>query len=342
MFATAVFLLVAGCAAAPVTFAGDRNDRNKAFEKLLLDTINANHTLREYFLPPVGSYKDNLEKNWVPFSPQCKYSKRCHCSHVAGESASVDDNARPALCEHSKDVHSQQMAACNTVPKAKKNCECLTGQGDPCLYGHMSPYKLLLVVAAARAGGIDTIIEEGREGGLSAYMYARQGFNVISVEYLPLGMVKKGLTAIAPSIQQLEGDGAEIVPRLIRNMTTEQAARTLVIFDGEKRENAYKTYRKIRKHVAAAIFDDSQVAAGYFRKTLIEPSMETFVDTLDPSVDRLGDGVNVKQRLKGLLDQMKKWGESSPLWNFEQRYSAEHIWASQFIVVQSGKWRGVR
>jgi hypothetical protein len=40
-------------------------------------------------------------------------------------------------------------------------------------------------------------------------------------------------------VVQLDGDGSVLVPQLIRNMSKHDAARTLVIFDGEKRQAAY-------------------------------------------------------------------------------------------------------
>jgi hypothetical protein len=56
---------------------------------------------------------------------------------------------------------------------------------------------------------------------------------------LPLAHVKRGLQSLAPSVVQLDGDGSVLVPQLIRNMSKHDAARTLVIFDGEKRQAAY-------------------------------------------------------------------------------------------------------
>jgi len=333
-------MLVIGASAAPMTSADERDYKNKLFVQKVHSVINSNTTLREYFL--ASPYTKELSNNWVPMTPLCKYSKRCHCDHVAGQSASIDENSNPDGCEEDAvRIRSGAQAArhaVNCTNIKKKLCECLTGQSNPCLYGHMSPMKILLVIAAARAAGVDTIIEEGREGGLSAYMYSLHGFKVMSIEYLPLGHVKAGLTSIAPSIRQFDGDGAQLVPGLVKGMSRDAAARSLVIFDGEKRDAAYETYKKIRHRVAAAIFDDSQVDGGRFRRTCIEPSLEPFIDTLDPSVDRIGEGINVRKRLNSMLSTMGEWGATSALWNFEKRYSAAHFHESQFIIVQSGQW----
>lgn len=109
----------------------------------------------------------------------------------------------------------------------------------------MQPFKLLLVIAAARAANVTTIIEEGREGGVSALVYSMHGFDVVSIEYLPLEHVKRGLREFAPAVRQLDGDGSILVPQLIGQMSQHDAVRTLVVFDGEKRQAAYKPTRPI-------------------------------------------------------------------------------------------------
>ena len=58
-------------------------------------------------------------------------------------------------------------------------------------------YTALAAVSAARAAGVTHIIEEGRFGGLSAYLYALHGFQVTSVEFLPLDGPKEGLRMLA-------------------------------------------------------------------------------------------------------------------------------------------------
>ena len=50
----------------------------------------------------------------------------------------------------------------------KPSCTCL--RGDNCLFSDMRPTKILAAITAARAAGVTHIIEEGRYGGLSAYM----------------------------------------------------------------------------------------------------------------------------------------------------------------------------
>merc|ERR1719198_1555347 len=124
----------------------------------------------------------------------------------------------------------------------RSDCSCITGSGKPCLYTHMSPVKLLAVIATARAAGVTHIVEEGREGGLSALIYALHGFNVTSVEFLPIEEVSQGLQQHSQKqptqkIALLDGDGSNLVPKVVPSLVKE-GAKVAVIFDGEKRFQA--------------------------------------------------------------------------------------------------------
>jgi hypothetical protein len=133
---------------------------------------------------------------------------------------------------------------------------------ERCLFSDMRPTKILAAIVAARLAGVTHIIEEGRFGGLSSYMLNLHGFQVTSIEYLPLDGTTNSLRALAPQIRLLTGDGSELLERLLRNISPEQARRTMVIFDGEKRFAAWKTYQKIRDKVAIAILDDTNIRDG--------------------------------------------------------------------------------
>ena len=147
----------------------------------------------------------------------------------------------------------------------------LAGMGEPCLYTKMiNPAKLLMVAAIARAAGVTHIVEEGRAGGLSAYVYWYLGFNVTSVEYMPIDDVGQALRAWAPTMTLFNGDGHEIVPWVIQSFGPDVAARTMVIFDGEKRKFAYQaTFSLVRQQIALAAFDDS-VRLGYMCATSVQ------------------------------------------------------------------------
>ena len=91
--------------------------------------------------------------------------------------------AGPLVLAHAENMSNHsQMAACWQLNSA---CPCWTGRGKPCLYSWMSAATTVAALAIMRAAGIRHIIEEGREGGLSAYMYHIHGVRVTSVEYLP-------------------------------------------------------------------------------------------------------------------------------------------------------------
>ena len=303
------------------------------FARALQVVIESNRTLKAYFHPDV--FTSDLEHNWMPFTSKCQFSANCHCVHAAGESLDKIDNPSPKDCEKRRRGGSGNftVAGCKKKPvRGAKTCECYTGHGQPCLFGHMSPTKVMLAIAAARVSGVTTIIEEGREGGISSLVYAKHGFHLISVEYLPLTMVKTALSQLAPQVRQLDGDGSTIIPTLIGAMSDAEAARTLVIFDGEKRYAAYATYQKIQARVAAAIFDDTNPE---FRKRSIEPSGYPFVDTEGGMMHDVVGGITHET---AILRRMKSWAENSQLWRFAYNYSHAHFTQAHFIIVQGGQW----
>ena len=80
------------------------------------------------------------------------------------------------------------------------------------------------------------------------------------IEYAPIDEVQLALKQWAPSMRILNGDGHELVPKVMEQLGAETAAKTLVFFDGEKRENAYdNTFSLIKNKVALALFDDSDL-----------------------------------------------------------------------------------
>ena len=327
------------CTSALAAPKGAANADNGTFTAQLLRVVRHNRTLHDWFLP--RKFERDLEKNWVPFSKECKYSDRCHCDHVAAESAEVAGDSAPANCERGVDRKKGLLEVGHNC-ETKRLCKCYTGHGQPCLFGHMSPTKLLLVIAAARASGVRTIIEEGREGGISAFFYAQHGFDVISVEYLPLKMVKRALSTMAPRVRQLDGDGSVIVPQLVGDMTSEDAAKTLVVFDGEKRDAAYKTFSKIAHKIAVAVFDDTN-ADRSFRTRLIEPAHKAFVDTEGFATHhRLANpesgALSARKIEEAMLKEMFKWAKTSPIWGFAYNYSKAHFDHSHFIIVPGGSW----
>ena len=150
----------------------------------------------------------------------------------------------------------------------------------------MRPTKLLAIIAAARAAGVTHLIEEGRFGGLSALMYALHGFEVTSIEFLPLSGVSAALSALAPSVRLLDGDGRQLLPRLLLPPAEGgegalDPARVGVIFDGEKRFGAYATWQKVKHRAAFAVFDDTNLGDGDEFVAMLERERETWWETTD-------------------------------------------------------------
>ena len=82
---------------------------------------------------------------------------------------------------------------------------------------------------------------------------------------------------MAPTMLLVDGDGSELLPKMIASMTAAEAAATMVIFDGEKRDR-----------IPLAAFDDSGVPE--FRKFLDtrgEVWWETGFEALFEPIDQM-------------------------------------------------------
>ena len=270
-----------------VPSGGRQPPRSKEHFARIVDRVClSNNTLLDYFFPSTRT--TNVRNNWVSHTEQCVRSKHCYCSHVRG---SKDKETNPpekllerdrlfgGACESTGSMNLMKRIISRSSCTKKllaKTCSCWTGRGSPCLYSDMKPPTSIVLISLARAAGVDHIIEEGREGGLSAFIYHRHGFRLTSVEYLPEDEPTAALRTMAPEIMIVDGDGSVLIPKMVNEMTADEAALTMVIFDGEKRVQAHNTFKKIRDKVAFAAFDDSQVPA--FRDYL-DAEGETWFET---------------------------------------------------------------
>jgi hypothetical protein len=269
----------------------------EALSSLVADIIMENKTLIEYFFPANGTtYVPDARVNWRRHTEHCHVLQTgCYCGHVLGSKVKALNRIAPgseaceSLTSHNLLKREMLRANCSRTFLAK-SCPCITGMGEPCLYSDMTPTTTIAMISLARAAGVNHIIEEGREGGLSSFLYSLHGFQVTSVEYLPELEVSLALSKLAPSVRQLDGDGSKLLPQLIGEMTQLQASRTLVIFDGEKRIKAYGTFSKMRSKVALAAFDDSnQPGFRSFLEGKKEIWWETGLDTAAKPLLKLRD-----------------------------------------------------
>lgn len=249
---------------------------NEHFAHLVDRVSTSNASLLEYFYPSLRT--NDVRKNWVTHTEQCVFSPDCYCGHVRGshdktsnpiEKLLERDRTVGGACESTGSHNLMKRIISRTSCSRRfleKSCSCWTGRGQPCLYSDMKPPTSVTLIAVARAAGVNHIIEEGREGGLSAFIYQHHGFRVTSVEYLPEDEPTNALRQMAPGITIVDGDGSQLIPNLVSQMSDSEASRTMVIFDGEKRVQAHRTFKQIRNRVAFAAFDDSQVPA--FREYL--------------------------------------------------------------------------
>ena len=113
--------------------------------------------------------------------------------------------------------------------------------------------------AEARAA----LLVDGRE--LAVLNAAVHGFKVTSIEFLPLDGPTEALQVWVPGMRLLTGDGSALVPSVVANMSDAEAARTMVIFDGEKRFDAWPTWKQVQTRVAIGIFDDTNIDPSFDR-----------------------------------------------------------------------------
>jgi len=294
--------------------------------RLMVNLSIANMSLLRYFLPSRPSL--DVRKNWVPFTQDCILSERCFCFHVEGLMAKDMNPDGASRCFH--DVEGPAWQDCSRSPIAQEDCACLVpwrNCSDCCLFGDMRPLKLLAAISLMRAVGVTHVIEEGRYGGLSAYVYALHGLHVTSIESLPLRHVTATLRRLAPGVTLLDGDGSQLLPSILGTVDPVEE-RIAVVFDGEKRFKAYETYSKIRDKVAVAIFDDTNIGWLYFRKFLRQVG-EVVWHSDDRSYRRFA------LMEKAPLDTLSK-----PLRGKRMQGGLAQLEGFHFTAIQGGAWPG--
>lgn len=253
-----------------------------AFSALMATAAVANRTLFAYTYPSAVSAVGGTEhffEHWVPYTSGCEIAANCYCYHVQGDMSREHNPDGWRRCYGCKGVNGRDDG---------RRCRCL--RGSSCLFSDMRPTKILAAVTAARLADVTHIIEEGRFGGLSAAMYALHGFRVTSVEFLPLTGTTDGLNwwnsvGRGSKVTMLNGNGSQIIPQLVSQMSRKEAAQTMVIFDGEKRFEAYRTYKEIKSQVALAIFDDTNIKDGPRFKIHLQQKNEIWWHTEDSAWD---------------------------------------------------------
>ena len=214
---------------------------------------------------------DNLRQGWRALTDGCRVEPLgCWCFHVAGSMVKAKNPHGAKQCApKDKLLDCTNPANGPFFIKARRNCSCFAqapSPAPPCLFGDMRPAKLLAIISACRALGVTHIIEQGRFGGLSAWIYSLHGFKVSSVELLPLREVSEALRTRAPEIALIDADGREAVQRLVRDAPASE--RIAVIFDGEKRQTAYTTFGMVKPKIVLAAFDDTNLDNGVFPQLL--------------------------------------------------------------------------
>jgi len=294
------------------------------FAAMLAQAAARNESLLRYVYPMAAEIVPDVRVHWG-YQHGCEVRYDCWCYHVRGDMSSSVNPDGWKECARLQTVADQ-------CPRDENNCGCFSG--PQCIFSDMRPTKTLTAIASARLAGVDHIIEEGRFGGLSAYMYALHGFRVTSVEFLPLDGPTKALHLLAPDIRMVDGDGSVIVPALVANMTDAEARRTMVIFDGEKRTGALPTHAKVHDRIGLAIFDDtnSKVDGPQFLRHL-EREGHVFVNTWHPAFKRF------IFREKDALSQISALVGTQPQRPVRWQGGIANLKKAHFTIVKGGGWK---
>mmetsp|Transcript_46577 Transcript_46577/g.76984 ORF Transcript_46577/g.76984 Transcript_46577/m.76984 type:complete len:523 (-) Transcript_46577:80-1648(-) len=299
-------------------------ESSQSFAALMALASAHNGSVLRYVYPTMESLSTDAAQNWVPHTKQCKITENCYCFHVDGDMRKMV-NPNPTGCAG----ESTLFKGCDET----RNCLCISADkpGNPCLFSDMRPAKVLAVIAAARAAGVRNIIEEGRFGGLSAYMYALHGFDVFSIEFLPLDAVTLGLQRFAPNVRLLDGDGRKLLPSVVNELRPQE---TMVIFDAEKRFSAWQTFDKIRNRVALAVFDDTILAEGAKFIDFLDEKGEVWWETRMPGFEPF---LCAEKEALTLLQPLR-----DRAWRTKKKIlgSLAGLEMLHFAIVKGGAWAG--
>ena len=156
----------------------------KHFGAIMAQSLSLNHTLLDYFFPRLDGVTASAMKNWIPCTENCElvYDAYCPFVDLSQEKADISKALNPkgfgVYCFTAEGVP----VKCHTRDISPSCKGIRHDPGVPCLYTDLPPSLLFAIITTARLAGITHIIEDGRAGGLSAFMLALHGFRVTSVE----------------------------------------------------------------------------------------------------------------------------------------------------------------
>ena len=292
---------------------------SQAFSSLMSLKGGTNASLLQYLYPSQNVTR-NWEQNWVPYTATCEIRSDCYCFHVKGDMSKAKNPDGWKTCATKWTV--------SQCAEKTPNCACLSG--TPCLFSDMRPAKIHAVITAARLAGVTHIVEEGRFGGLSALLYCLHGFEVTSVEFLPLDGPSEALRTLCPQVRQVTGDGSKLVPQIVSAMSREEQRKTMVIFDGEKRFDAYKTFLKVKSQIPLAIFDDSNLGDGKNFITMMENAREVMWHSWDNAWETY---ISREKGVLGLLRPLQKAARKEDFLG-----GMNHLTKFHFTIVRGGHW----
>ena len=151
------------------------------------------------------------------------------------------------------------------------------GAKEPCFWGNMLYSKSVFIILLARLLGVTYIVESGRMGAISLTHYHHFGFNLTSVEYMPIARVSRDLALHLPSVRLLDGDGSQLVPMAVDDIyASDPAARILAIIDGPKGAKAVQLAGNLSERVQAVILDDQAVDGAKWLSHKLRPALSLY------------------------------------------------------------------
>lgn len=143
---------------------------------------------------------------------------------------------------------------CNLKTALMEN-DGLSFHSSFCLWGNMLPHKLVTVLSLIHQLNISVVIESGRKGGLSAYLYSLVSPSVVSIELNPIPEVEHTLSLVAENVKLITGNGKHLVPSLVEQYHL-QGHKVAVILDGPKGRAAASVVSKLMNSSVLIGVDD--------------------------------------------------------------------------------------
>ena len=122
------------------------------------------------------------------------------------------------------------------------------------------------------------------------------------------------------------------MPEIVSAMSRDEQRKTMVIFDGEKRFDAYKTFVKVKSHIPLAIFDDTNIVDGKKFVRMLDSAREVTWHTWDKDWETY---ISREKAVLKLLRPLQATARGSKV-NFHG--GMNQLTQFHFTIVKGGHW----